>query len=65
MEKFNISSLQNMAADRGVSVGTILKGVVLAYAIALIIFLIFAALITYSDFPGEYNTYLSGGYDNI
>lgn len=51
MDKFNFSSLQNMATDRGVSVGSVLKAVLLAYAITMIIFLVFAVIITYSNFP--------------
>ncbi|MGE4283977.1 MAG: TIGR04086 family membrane protein [Clostridia bacterium] len=50
MEKLKFSSLQNLTSENNVSVGTVLKGIILAYMITLVVFLIFAILITYSDF---------------
>ena len=51
MDKLNFSSLQNMASDRGISIGIVFKAIVLAYVITLITFFIFAVVITYSNFP--------------
>lgn len=51
MDKLNFSSLQNMASDRGISIGIVFKSIVLAYVITLITFLVFAIVITYSNFP--------------
>ncbi|MBZ4647579.1 MAG: hypothetical protein PWR27_2160 [Petroclostridium sp.] len=44
-------SFQNLTSENGVSISTILRGVILAYIITLLIFLIFAVFITYTNFP--------------
>jgi len=49
--KLNIASLQDITADNGISIGVILKGILTAYIITIIIFLVFAVVITYTDFP--------------
>ncbi len=51
MKKLDFSSFQNMANENGISMRTILKSVLMAYVMTLIIFLIFAMVITYTDFP--------------
>lgn len=51
MAKVNYSSLQNTASEDRVSLGVIFKGVLLAYIITMVIFLVFAVVITYTDFP--------------
>lgn len=51
MSKFNFSGIQNVTSENGVSIGSILKGVLLAYVVTLVIFLIFAVVITYTSFP--------------
>ncbi|NLY44307.1 MAG: TIGR04086 family membrane protein [Clostridiaceae bacterium] len=51
MGRIDLSSLQNIASDNKVSIGAIAKGVILAYFVTLIVFLVFAILITYTNFP--------------
>ncbi len=51
MKKFDFSSFQNMVNDNGISMGTIMKSVLMAYVMTLIIFLIFSIVLTYTDFP--------------
>lgn len=51
MGRIDLSSLQNIASDNKISIGAIVKGVILAYFITLIVFLVFAILITYTNFP--------------
>ncbi|WHH59030.1 TIGR04086 family membrane protein [Petroclostridium sp. X23] len=51
MAKIGLESLQNFTSENNVNIGTVLRGIILAYIITLIIFLIFAVLITYSNFP--------------
>jgi putative membrane protein (TIGR04086 family) len=49
--KFNFSSFQTSTLENGIRIGTVLRGVILAYIVTLIIFLVFAVLITYTNFP--------------
>lgn len=51
MGKFSFASFQEATTEQGVTIGTILKGVLIAYLITLVIFLIFAVVITYTQFP--------------
>jgi putative membrane protein (TIGR04086 family) len=51
MVKNNLMPIQNITSERDISIVNTVKGVLIAYIITIIIFLIFAVIITYSDFP--------------
>ncbi len=51
MDKNNLSSIQNITSERRINIVNTIKGVFIAYIITMVIFLIFAVLITYTDFP--------------
>jgi|LSQX01.2.fsa_nt_gb putative membrane protein (TIGR04086 family) len=51
MAKANFSSMQSVSPEDRIRISTILKGVFLSYIITMVIFLIFATVITYTDFP--------------
>ena len=50
MEKFNFTLSHAVNAENGIGMTTIIKGVILSYVITIIVFLVFAFFITYSNF---------------
>lgn len=51
MGKIDLSSLQNITSENKLNFSAIIRGVIQAYFITLLIFLVFAILITYTNFP--------------
>jgi len=51
MGRLNLSSLQEMTSENGIRFGAVFRGIFSAYIITMIIFIVFAFIITYTDFP--------------